>query len=136
MAISRRHDERGSVTLWTVFITIAVLMLGGLVIDGGYAMSAKREAARTAEQAARAGADQLDTDSVRSGGDDVAPGAASAAAHQYLRAVGESGSVIVVGDQVIVTVTKRQPSHILEAFGRGDFVMSSTARARSIDDGP
>lgn len=131
--MSPKHDDRGSVSLWVVFMTIAALALGGLVIDGGYAMSAKREAARAAEQAARAGSDQLDLDSIRSGGSNLNNGAAAAAARSYLSTAGESGSVTVRGPQVTVTVTKRHPSILLSAFGQDGITVSSRASATSID---
>lgn len=134
--MAMRGLERGSVTLWTAFMAIVALMLGGLVIDGGYAMSAKREAGRHAEQAARAGADQLDTDSLRAGGANLAPSTAASAAYAYLRRVGATGRVHVSGDRVRVTVTDQSPSHILSAFGKGSFAVSSSASAQSIDDDP
>ena len=45
----RRRNERGSVTLWAVIITTAVLMIMGLVVDGG----AQLRATQRADQAAR-----------------------------------------------------------------------------------
>ena len=53
-------DERGASTVFIVLFTVAMLAVAGLVIDGGYALGAKREAMNSAEQAARAGADALD----------------------------------------------------------------------------
>lgn len=129
----RVRDERGAITVWVVFISVAMLALAGLVIDGGYAMAAKREAARVAEQAARAAADQLDTDSIRTGGNQLAVDDAAATARTYLSGAGESGTVSVNGDTVTVTVTKTQPSTILSAFGKDSFTVSSSASATSID---
>lgn len=125
--------ERGAAAIWVVFLAGAMLAVGGLVIDGGYAMAAKREAARAAEQAARTAADQLDTDSIRSGGDDLDVSAAAGAARSYLAAAGESGTVRVNGADVTVTVTKRHESVILSAFGKSRFTVQSSASATSID---
>lgn len=130
----RRGDlERGAAAVWIVFLAGAMLAVAGLVIDGGYAMGAKREAARAAEQSARAAADQLDTDSIRTGGDDLNVAAAAAAARAYLSAAGESGTVRINGADVTVTVTKSHQSVILSAFGKSSFTMSSSASATSID---
>lgn len=130
------REERGAITIWMVFITVAMLALAGLVIDGGYAMAAKREAARASEQAARAAADQLDTDSIRAGGNEIATADAAATGRAYLSSAGESGTVSVNGKTVTVTVTKTQPSTILSAFGKDSFTVTSSATATSIDGPP
>lgn len=128
------RGERGVAALWVVFLATVTLAASGLVIDGGYAMAAKREAARVAEQAARAAADELDTDSIRTGGADLDAPAASAAGRSYLSAVGESGAVTVNGQTVTVTVTKTQPAKILSAFGKSSFTVQSSASATSVDE--
>lgn len=128
------RDERGVITIWVVFISVAMLALAGLVIDGGYAMAAKREAARAAEQAARAAADQLDTDSIRTGGSQIDPADAAATGRAYLSSAGESGTVTVNGVTVTVTVTKTQRATILSAFGKDSFTVHSRATATSIDE--
>jgi Flp pilus assembly protein TadG len=123
------------VSVWLLLVTAgAFTLLLGLVVDGGAAIDARREAARTAEQAARVAADQLDTDSVRTGGADVAAAAAVAAAHRYLAGVDARGSVRVAGGLVTVTVTAREPVVFLSAIGLPAISMEQTATARSIDD--
>ena len=59
-----------------VLFTVALLAIAGLVIDGGYALGAKREAMNNAEQAARAGADALNQGALRDGQTMVDPGRA------------------------------------------------------------
>lgn len=61
------RDERGSITLPVLVLTPALLMVAGLVVDGGYALSARQRAFNVAEQAARAGAAAIDTASLRAG---------------------------------------------------------------------
>lgn len=63
----RRPAERGSISMFVVIFTIAVLMLAGLVYDGGLAIAARQRAADIAEEAARAGANAVDVDALRSG---------------------------------------------------------------------
>jgi Flp pilus assembly protein TadG len=59
--------ERGSVSLWLVIFTIAAFVLLAFVVDGGQYMNARERAADIAEQAARAGIDQLTASAIRSG---------------------------------------------------------------------
>ncbi|WP_375000209.1 pilus assembly protein TadG-related protein [Aeromicrobium sp. CTD01-1L150] len=129
----RRRAEKGAAAFWVIGLALVTLTTAGLVIDGGQAMTAKREAARTAEQAARVGADQLDTDSLRVGGSQLSAERAGAAARSYVSSAGLRGSVRVNGEEVTVTVTKVQPATLMKAFGRGSFTMTSTATARSLD---
>ena len=50
-----RRDEEGTVTVFVVGFMLALLLVAGLVIDGGNVLAARREAANVAESAARAG---------------------------------------------------------------------------------
>lgn len=130
-----RNEHGAFVSIWMVIVTAgAFTILLGLVVDGGNAIDARREAARTAEQAARVAVDQLDTDSLRTGGSDVDPGAAVDAARRYLASVDAAGSVRVSGDTVTVTVTGREDTHLLAAIGISSFGVEETASARSIND--
>jgi Flp pilus assembly protein TadG len=58
--MSRR--DKGSMSVFTVLFSVVVFLLAGLLIDGGSAINARLRAADVAEQAARAGADQIDLD--------------------------------------------------------------------------
>lgn len=59
--------ERGSVSLWLVIFTLAVLVLVGFVVDGGQYMNAREQAADIAQQAARAVVSDLRTADLRNG---------------------------------------------------------------------
>lgn len=70
-ALTRRlvpGGERGSVTVFTVVFAVAVIILLGLIVDGGIAMNAKERAADIAGQAARAAADDVNIATLRAGG--------------------------------------------------------------------
>ena len=129
----RSRDERGMSTLFVVLFAVAMLSVAGLVIDGGYALGAKREAMNSAEQAARAGADALDQASLRSGETRVDAGRAVGAAQAYLSQVGATGSVSVAGGEVTVVVTAHQKTAILSAVGVSTLPIKATATAESID---
>lgn len=127
------RDERGAATIFVVLFTLALLAVAGLVIDGGYALGAKREAMNTAEQAARAGADSLNQGALRDGQTVVDPGRAVNAAQSYLGQVGAQGTVGIAGGEVTVTVTSRQDTKLLSAVGVGSIPVRATATALSID---
>lgn len=130
---TRKRPEVGIATIWAVWTSLGLMLVAGLVIDGGYTLAAKREAARIAEQAARIAADQLNTDSLRTGGSDLDRDRAAAAGRSYLSRAGESGTVSIAGDEVTVTVRKSHDSVILSIIGSNRFTVSSSATATSID---
>ena len=55
-----RRNEQGALTPAVIVMAIGLLLLGGLVTDGGRQLNAKLRAQATAEEAARAGANMLD----------------------------------------------------------------------------
>lgn len=130
----RRRDDRGTIAMYTVLLTPAVLLLAGLLVDGGLAIHARQRAADMAEQAARAGADEIDADALRATGRPVIDTAAACgAAYDLLEAYRQdiAGRDCVPGtDEVRVTVTIRVQAQILGIVpGLGDFTMTSTASA-------
>jgi len=72
-----RGDD-GSVTVLMLFLTLSMLVVAGVVFDGGRAMAARQRIGNTAEQAARAGADALNVGELRAGRTVVSPAAARA----------------------------------------------------------
>ncbi|MFD8493906.1 hypothetical protein [Amycolatopsis sp. NPDC059657] len=110
--------DEGRVTGFIVVLTIGILALAGLTLDGGLALAAKVKAAGQAEAAARAGAQAIDLGVYRDSGRMVlVPGQAVAAAQSYLAGVGASGTVTVAGDTVTVAVTATQGTQLLGLVG-------------------
>ncbi len=66
---SRRSGraDRGSVTVFVVFFSLAALALSSLLVDVGNAVNAQERAADLAEQAARAAADAISVVGLRNG---------------------------------------------------------------------
>ena len=129
----RRRSERGSASLFVAIIAVALLAGVGLVIDGGYALADRQSASDAAEQAARAGADALSANSLRSGGPvRLNPARARAAATGILTQLGRTGTVTIDGDTVTVTVTITRPTAILSAVGVTTLRMTGQATARSV----
>lgn len=130
------HDQTdaGFVSLYVVVITVGLLAMAGLVIDGGNALAAREQATDVAQQAARAGADALSPDSLRGSpaGLTASPAAAQAAANRVLETLGVTGSVTVDGDEVTVSVTVHQNTTILSAFGVGPIEGKATSTATAL----
>ncbi|WP_067629874.1 pilus assembly protein TadG-related protein [Actinomadura latina] len=137
------RGDRGTIAMYTVLFTPVVLLLAGLLVDGGLAIHARQRAADMAEQAARAGANQIDTDALRETGEPVLdPGRARAAACDLLAAYPDevTGSRCDANDQeVAVTVqisVKPQLLGIIPGFGSFQLTSSATARPVTGGDGP
>jgi Flp pilus assembly protein TadG len=60
--------DRGSMSVFVVIFSLSVILLAGLLVDGGAAINARLKAADIAEQAARGGADQIDVGLLRATG--------------------------------------------------------------------
>lgn len=126
-------SERGSVTVFVVVFTVALLMVAGLVIDGGYTLAAHRRAFNEAEAAARAGAQAIDLDTLRATGTAVLdPDAARTRAEAYLATTGHQGTVEVDGDTVRVHVEFRQPMLLLSIVGVGPLDINGDGSARAV----
>lgn len=128
----RRRGEAGVVTLFVVALMAVFVALGGLVVDGGVLLDARRRAINEAEAAARAGAQALAPDTVRAGASDVSVAGAEEAVRRYVAATGHDARVAVAADAVEVTVSFRQPLLILGAFGLASPVVAGTARVEAI----
>jgi Flp pilus assembly protein TadG len=130
----REQGEAGFVSLYVVVITVGLLAMAGLVIDGGNALAAREKATDVAQQAARAGADALSPDSLRGSptGLTASPAAAQAAANRVLDTAAVTGTVSVDGDNVTVTVIVHKNTTILSAFGVGPIEGKATSTATAL----
>jgi hypothetical protein len=133
-SVSRRAaDEGGQLTLFVVLATVALLVLAGLVVDGGYVLAARRRAIDEANGAARAGAEALAPAAYRGVGAVVLDDdAATAAAQDYLAAAGHTGVVVVEEDRVSVSLSFAQPTTLLRIIGIDDVSVSGRGQARSV----
>lgn len=128
--------EAGSASAWALLVTIgAFTVLFGLVVDGGAVLNARLDAARTADQAARAAADALSSSGLRNGTDRIVATEAVRRADDYLLATGHRGTVVVRRDQVTVTVTGTVPTTVLGVIGVDSFDVHEVATARGITSG-
>ena len=126
-----RDDQSGRVTAFVVVTITAVLLFAGLVLDGGLALAAKVRALGEAQEAARAGAQEIDLAAYRANGTlRLEPQQASAAARNYLAAAGHTGTVSVAGNTVHVTVTVSQPTQLLPLIGIGSITVTAAGQAQ------
>jgi hypothetical protein len=127
--------DRGTLALFIPVITVGLLAMAGLVVDGGAAINARERAADVSQQAARAGADALAPNSLRGPSPQslvaYAP-AAKAAAQHYLAVAGITGTVSVTGDVVTVTATVRHMTAILSALGMTTVTGTATSTATAV----
>jgi hypothetical protein len=122
--------EAGIVSAFVVIFTAALLLMAGLVLDGGLALSAKVQAIDDAQAAARAGAQAIDVPLYRATGQiTLDPAQATVAAQHFLADAGQTGTVAINGNQVSVTVTITQPTQILDVVGIDHLNESGTGSA-------
>lgn len=127
------HDGRedGAITVFVVALTLAFMMVAGLVYDGGRVLAARRLAHDVADNAARAGAQAVDIDALRGEGVvALAPLDAEIAARDYLSDVGQDGDVVVTADRIAVTVSVRAPMVLLQIAGIPDRIVTGRGEAR------
>ncbi len=123
------RDDHGSLTAFVALLLVALVALGGLVLDGGSAFSAQQAAANEAEQAARAGAGALSVDALRAGSLQLDDQAAVAAAEAFTAAAGHPGVATVVAGVVSVRIAYRIPTSVLGIVGISTLPVSATASA-------
>lgn len=129
------HADSGAAAVLLVLLTPVFLALAGLVLDGGRAIAGRQHAADLAEQAARAGAQNLNVTALRATGvDTINPVAATAAACRYVTTVqpGAGCATTVTATQVTVTVTTRTPTVLLGLIGINTFHSAGSASAQAI----
>lgn len=114
MTLDPAKGVAGSVSAFVAVVAVGLIMVAGMAYDGGQIVAAQATARDLAASAARAGAQEVDLDRLRSTGDAMLdPDRATDAAQAFLAQAGFSGSTRVAGSSITVTVTVRQPMRIL-----------------------
>jgi Flp pilus assembly protein TadG len=125
-------DDRGALSLMIVVLFVPLVVLAGIIVDGGAKLTADENAVALAQEAARAGATTVDASSAyRSGSFVVDQQQAQAAAIGYLeQASVRQFTVSADGTRAIsVSVTITEPTRFLSLIGIGSFRCTGTARA-------
>jgi D-arabinose 1-dehydrogenase-like Zn-dependent alcohol dehydrogenase len=128
----RRIDWRsdtgsGGMSLMMLVCSVALLMILGLVVDGGAKARALDHAGAIASDAARAAAATY-----RPGDVAIDPAVADQAAQDYLTAAGATGSVTVTGLDVSATATLKQATVFLPLVGIDAFTVTGAGQAQVV----
>ena len=124
---SRGVGDGGMVTVFTALASLALLLMVGLVVDGGDRMRAVGRADRVAGEAARAAVEAADT---RGPTLTLDRPAAMAAASSYLRAADVAGTVTVIGQRTVHVEVRVDGTYlILGILGSGRYEVSGSADA-------
>jgi Flp pilus assembly protein TadG len=127
------HDERGQYLVQFVIIFPIMLILVGLVIDGGLMYWQYRRAEIAVESAAQAASHEIDVDHYRTSNEVVLSPQASVVAHQ-IAAANTSGQMIVDGvtvapRQITVHATAHIQTFFFRIFGIASLSMQMQASA-------
>ncbi|MBD1272235.1 hypothetical protein IDH50_18465 [Aeromicrobium tamlense] len=129
--MSRR--ERGGATIFVLGMSLVLMLCAGLVIDGGMGINARMRVADDAEQAARAGANAVNVDQLRSGGAlAVDPGLARLYAQDFLSARGYPASqfsITVNANTVAIEVRDTSETTMLKLIGINQYPVTARATA-------
>ncbi|MCX4546913.1 hypothetical protein [Streptomyces sp. NBC_01565] len=130
---SRLREDRGGIAVYTAIVTVALLGIIGLAIDGAGKLRATERADAVAMEAARAAGQAIDPAQAVTGESLRAdPGAAAAAARAYLARAGTQGSVSLSGDgtQLTVTVSDTYATKFLSVTGISSMSVTGHGSAR------
>lgn len=129
----RRRDQRGlSLSVFVVLGTLALVLMIGLVVDGGQKVQAARQAEAAASGAARAGVDAGATARL---GNSTDRGRSITAARAYLAgSEAVTGQVELRGDRVVVHASSTRPTLFLSLIGIGQVTAKASAEADLFGD--
>ena len=135
MTRRRATDDGGAISVIVVLLAGALFGLAGLVWDGGRAITARQHAADLAEQAARAGVNDLNLTALRDTGTDtldVPRAIADACRYVAVAAPGSGCSASAAGDALTVRVTTHTPTALLGIIGLSSLTSHGYATASAV----
>lgn len=131
----RLRNERGAVSTFLAVLALALLAAAGLVVDGGRKVNTLREASNLADNAARAGAQAIDLDTLRTDGTvRLLPSAAEQEALDYLAELGHTATEIIVADDTITVTVELTVDPVL--LPTGQITVTATETAAAISEEP
>lgn len=124
--------DTGAISAFVAIVAVAVVLVAGLVHDGGRLLAARRQADDIAGNAARIGAQQLDEHRLRLGDAVVEPIDADDAVATYLASTPATGAARIAADTVTVAVELRVSPGLLAIAGVEAQTVEATRRARAV----
>ena len=132
-APGRGDAEAGTLSIFVAITATMLLMLTGLVLDGGGRLRKIEDADALAQEAARAGGQQIDQAALLQGrGLRLDPTAAEAAAEAYLNRNDLTGTVVATPTLVTVTVDTTYPTSLLSLVGLDSLPVHGVGEARLV----
>jgi Flp pilus assembly protein TadG len=129
----RTGGDSGQVTAFATIMTIALLLVAGLVLDAGLALSVKVRALDVAQSAARAGAQELNLAKYRASNvAELDPTQAAATARAWLTTAGFTGEATATTQTVTVTVRGASRTQLLQLVGVPQLAVSASATATAV----
>lgn len=129
----RSPDERGSISVWFATASLVMIILVGMAVDLGGKVHTQQRTRSVAAQAARTGAQEVQSATMRGGDLQIDVAAARSAAEAYLRAAGVTGTVSVTGgDTLVVHTSDTYTSKFLGIIGLKSMPVTGEASARLI----
>ncbi|MCH7229934.1 hypothetical protein L0U85_03535 [Glycomyces sp. L485] len=129
---TRTRDEQvwadeGGATVYIVGLVLALFAVAALVFDVGLGIATKADARNVAAEAARTGAAAIDLAHWRSTGETLLdPGAAEAAALDYLTDAGYAGTAEATTGSITVTVETSWDPVMLDVIDQGTWTVTAT----------
>ena len=131
--VRHRLGDSGQVTPFAILLTVALLVVAGLVLDAGLALSQKVRALDIAQAAARAGAQELNLYEYRTANiAELDPARAASAARAWLASAGADGDATATTSTVTVTVRRTSRTQLLQLVGIRQLAVSATAAATAV----
>lgn len=138
--MKRCRGDEGSITVWTLGAVVVLGFFGWMTLDLSTSFAARRELAGAADQAAQAGAAQLDVATWRASGiRQLDPARARTVALDTIGAQGldnlSNVDVSATPAEVTVVLEADVTSGLITIFGAGDGDLHITVRATGIPRG-
>ena len=126
----RMVGDEGMVSAFLLAAMIGLFAVVGLGLDPGEAYATKIKAIGQAEEAARAGAQQLDLTTYRNTGVlQLDPVAAEQAAQRFLTAEGQTGTATATATRITVTITTSYRTQLWHLAGIDTITVHATGTA-------
>lgn len=131
----RNRNESGTAAIFVVGITLVLLACAGLVLDGGNALNTRMRLADNIEQAARAGAQQINVGHLRAHGEvRLDQSAASDRAREFISSFGYTDVRVHIDADDSITISARDTvdTNLLSLIGIHRFDVSASATSEAV----
>jgi hypothetical protein len=126
----RVGDDSGMISAFVLAMLLGLFAIAGFGLDPGLALATKVRAIGQAQEAARAGAQQIDLTTYRTTGQlRLDPISADTAAQRSLTAEHATGEVTVNGNTVVVTITTGYRTQLWQLIGVDTITVHATGSA-------